>query len=225
MRTEILLVDDERVIRAALRGILEDAGYLVTEAADGRAAVDAVRSRRPGLVLLDVMMPVMDGRATCAEIRKFDKSLPVVFLTALDSAENEIDGLKAGGDDYVSKTARTDVLLARVASALRRVSDDAAGGDFVFGRWYIDSAGGFMSREGSCAKTPLSEREIAVLRAFRDHPGKIFSRDYLARMICDEADGLTDEALTMFFVRLRSKLGDDAFLVKTVRGCGYVYRL
>lgn len=224
MKREILIVDDERIIRAGLRNVLEEAGYLVSEAANGRIALEKVRSRRPSLVLLDVMMPGMNGRDVCAAIRRFDKTLPVVFLTALDTPGDEVLALKAGGDDFVSKETGCEILLARIEAALRRAGDGDRSGAFMFAGWVVDSQGLFMTREGDAAKTPLTERETAVLRAFSEHPDEVFSRDYLLRMVCDGQEEASDDVLTMFFVRLRSKLGEDASYIKTIRGSGYIYR-
>lgn len=202
---------------------MEEAGYLVSEAANGRIALEKVRSRRPSLVLLDVMMPGMNGRDVCAAIRKFDKSLPIVFLTALDTPGDEVLALKAGGDDFVSKETDCEILLARIEAALRRGDGDKSGA-FMFAGWFVDSQGLFMTRDGDSAKTPLTERETAVLRAFSEHPDEVFSRDYLLRMVCDGLAEASDDVLTMFFVRLRSKLGEDASYIKTIRGSGYIYR-
>lgn len=223
MQREILIAEDERIIRKAVKNILEGAGYLVREASDGHDALAQVREKRPDLVLLDIMMPLMDGRTACEEIRKSDPDLPIVFLTALDSPDDEIKGLKSGGDDYISKTARDDILLARVASALRRSQSSGGAGCFAFGSWTVDPAGLFMTENATSEKTFLSDRELAVLRAFCSHPNEIFSRDYLAHSLAGGDEDLSDETLTMSIVRLRAKLKDDGRLIRTVRGAGYEY--
>ena len=119
-RASILLVDDERIMRETLTPILVAAGFDVVLASDGRAAVQSFLLERPDLVLLDVMMPVVDGYETCAELRKLDRETPIVFLSALDGEEDQIKGLKLGADDYVSKTASNAMLIARVENALER---------------------------------------------------------------------------------------------------------
>ncbi len=223
MQREILIAEDERVIRKAVKTILEGAGYLVREASDGLDALTQVREKRPDLILLDIMMPLMDGRTACEEIRKFDPDLPIVFLTALDSPDDEIKGLKSGGDDYISKTSREDILLARVAASLRRSQSDKTSGCFRFGNWTVDPAGLFMTLDGTSKKTFVSDRELALLRAFYNHPNEIFSRDYLAHALTVGNEDLSDETLTMLIVRLRAKLEDDGRLIRTVRGAGYEY--
>ena len=118
--TEILLVDDERTIRDSLSRLLRKAGFTVLIAANGAAGVDAFRERRPDLVLLDVMMPGMDGYAVCEAMRSADRETPIVFLSALDAEDDQIRGLDAGADDYVSKTASPALLEARIRKALQR---------------------------------------------------------------------------------------------------------
>ena len=102
---DILIVDDERSIRMSLADLLAGSGYPVRQVASGPAALEAFRMPRPALVLLDVMMPEMDGYAVCHEMRRLDRETPIVFLSAMDSEENQIEGLRLGANDYVSKTA------------------------------------------------------------------------------------------------------------------------
>ena len=118
--TDILLVDDERTIRDSLSRLLREAGFAVRVAANGAAGVEVFRERRPDLVLLDVMMPGMDGYAACALMRSVDRETPIVFLSALDAEDDQIRGLDAGADDYVSKTASPALLEARIRKALER---------------------------------------------------------------------------------------------------------
>ena len=130
--TEILLVDDERALALSLSSRLEAAGYSVRLASSGAAALEAIRERRPDLVLLDIMMPGMDGETVCRRLREADKGLLVVFLTALSSPEDEVRALASGGDSFISKTVSDEVLLARL-SALLRLRSQEDGGDFDFG--------------------------------------------------------------------------------------------
>ena len=117
---EILIVDDERMIRAGLAQLLSGAGFVVREARDGESALAAVATRRPDLVLLDIMMPGMDGFEVCGKLLEADRDLPVVFLTAKDSESDQVRGLEVGADDFLSKTVGEEVLLARIRKALAR---------------------------------------------------------------------------------------------------------
>lgn len=220
MSREILLVDDERSVRIAIKGVLERAGWTVREASDVESAMEALVGSGPSLVLLDVMMPGTNGYEACRRMKKIRPELPVVFLTALDRPENEITGLETGADDYVSKSAPPEVLVARVRSALRRSGGGM--GEFVFGGWKVVSAD-FSMCDGEGRRVSLTERETAFLRELGAHPNELFSRDYLSRMFVDAASVRFDDALGVFVGRLRAKLGRSAACIRTVHGQGYSY--
>lgn len=116
----ILVVDDERAIREGLKAILNSAGYKVRTASDGYIAIRSIREVRPDLVLMDVMMPRMDGITACKEIRKTDEILPILFLTAFDSDQNELKALRVGADDFLSKDVPEEVLIRKIERALKR---------------------------------------------------------------------------------------------------------
>lgn len=216
---EILLADDERVVRDALRGLLEDHGYVVRCASDGERALALYREHRPDLVLLDVMMPRLGGYDVCEAIRREDLETPIVFLTALDSDEHELRGLGVGADSYMSKTVSEAVMLARIAAALRR-SDAPSSAGFGFGGWRIDPPKMSMrGRSGEAVR--LGDREIAILRMFASHPGEVMSRDMLLTRFFGPDAGET--ALTVAISRLRDKLGAAGASIKSVRGAGYAY--
>lgn len=217
---EILVVDDERSMRQALRGLLEREGYAVRTAADGEAALAEFRRQRPDLVLLDVMMPKRSGFEACADLRKEDADVPILFLTAKDAEEDELRGLGVGADDFVSKAASERVLLARIALALRRRGESAA--DFAFGAWTVEPAKLRMS--SGAATAALTVREIEMLRLFAAHPEEVFSRDALLTRFWGAGFDGTDHALSMAIARLREKLGADGVRLMSVRGGGYLYR-
>jgi len=219
---DVILAEDDRVVRNTLAAVLERAGHTVRAVRDGARALASFEAKRPDAVILDVMMPVMDGREACRKIRETDVETPVIFLTALDSEADELEGLGLGADDYVSKSASDEILLARLSAALRRVMQPQARGDFDFGPWRIDASALSMSRGGKAVE--LSEREIALLRLFISKPGEVFSRDFLlTRFWEDEADA-SDNALSIAMFNLREKLGDAGAALRTVRGAGYAYR-
>ncbi len=220
----ILLADDERVIRQSLTAVLADAGYDVVAVKNGEEALDSFRARRPDLVLLDVMMPKMDGYAACQRIRETDAETPILFLTALDSDSAQIRGLGIGADDYIAKTASTEVLLARLASALRRARPAEPSGDFDFGPWRVQASRLEMTNAADGARVSLSEREVALLRLFATHPGEVFSRDYLVTHFW-QAEDITDNALSAGIHVLRAKLGTVGMCLTGLRGAGYCYRI
>lgn len=222
-RRRILLAEDDRVIRLSLSSLLSDAGYEVSAARDGEAAVRLFRANPPDLVLLDVMMPGTDGLAACRRIRETDTTTPVMFLTALDSDEAQLRGLGAGADDYVAKSASEKVLLARIAAALRRRDADEPSGDFDFGSRRV-SARAFEMRGPDGERVPLKERDVAVLRLFAAHPREALSRDYLLSRIWAADADVTDNALSVYMASLRERLGADGRFLEVVRGVGYAYR-
>lgn len=231
---EILVVEDADSIREGLALLLEGEGYAVRTAPDGEAALAAFRERRPSIVLLDVMMPGVNGYAVCREIRKTDPSTPVVFLTARDGDADELRGMEAGADDYVPKTASEPVLLAHIAAAARRIErraatapcDDAAAAaddGFAFGEWKVDAQGcRLLSASG--AQVELTLKEVEILRWFRTHPNEVFSRDFLVTRFWGLDFEGDDSALTTALSRLRDKLGRSGALIETVYGRGYRLR-
>lgn len=224
--TEILLAEDEASIREGLAVLFEGENYAVRAAADGAAALALFRARRPDLVLLDVMMPGMNGYAVCSEIRARDAAVPILFLTAKAGDMDELRGLSLGADDYVSKTSSPQVLLARIARVLRRaraVREDAPGGGFTFAGWRVDTAR--LRLTSSAGPGPeLSLREVELMRLLVRHPDEVFSRDALVTRFWGADFEGNESTLSAAIKRLRGKLGAGAACLEAVRGCGYRYR-
>lgn len=220
---EIVLADDDRLLRKSLTEVLERAGYVVRAVADGEAAVAAVRAARPALVLLDVMMPKMNGLEACRAIRAFDRDVPIVFLTALETEENEIEGLEHGADAYVAKSSSDSVLLARIGVILRRVHADDQIGAFLFGACEVNAADCSLV-DGAGRRIGLTDREIGLLRLLRDHPNEALDRDYIKNVFWGTESDIGDKTVAMTLSRLRDKLGADGDRIQSVRGSGYVYR-
>ena len=197
-RVEVLVVDDERVIREGLTRKLVSAGFDVRLASDGRAAVQAFLLERPDLVLLDVMMPGMDGYATCEEMRKIDREVPIVFLSALDSEQDQIRGLEVGADDYVSKTASEAMLLARMKKALER-------------------AGRFSRIEAPAGMTKI---QADIYRLLGSERGRFFPYVEIYETLCGEGYYHDEGAIRVLISRLRAKLprGEK---IEAKRGRGY----
>ena len=223
MAADIIIADDERVIRQSVAALLEASGFAVRAAKDGEEALRLYRERRPDLMLLDVMMPKGNGYEVCEAIRKTDVGTPVLFLTALDSDRDELRGLDVGADIYIPKTVSDEVLLARIAAAIRRRRHDEPTGDFDFADWHVDPSKLSMRwKDGGTVS--LGEREVALLRWFAQHPGEVFSRDFLFTRFWGASFEGNDSTLSIAIMRLREKLGDSASGLKSVRGSGYVWR-
>ena len=195
---EILVVDDELAIRKGLAAMLEGTGYSVRTARDGIAALGAVRARRPDLVLLDVMMPLMDGFAVCERIRQFDRDLPIVFLTAKDADEDQVRGLEVGADDFVSKSSDSAVLLVRIRKALERAER-------------------FL---GNAAPDNLTKTEADIYRLLASVHGKYLTALEIFSAIRGEGYVGDEGNMRSHMSRLRSKL-PQGVTIDVMRGRGY----
>lgn len=222
----VLVVDDEPHIRAVLRGYLEADGFAISEAADGESAVRAVRDEHPDLVLLDVMLPGIDGLEALRQVRAFS-DVYVVLVTARAEEVDKLVGLGVGADDYVTKPFSPREVTARVKAVLRREPGRMGSGDrdlLRFDGVTIDRAGRSVSRHGR--DVTLSTLEFDLLTVLAATPGRVFSRRQLLERVWGY-DFFGDERVVDVHIRsLRARLGDDAGspeLIATVRGVGYKF--
>jgi DNA-binding response OmpR family regulator len=223
----ILIVEDETALSDLVRSHLEKEGHTVDQAFDGKQALRAADQTRPDLVILDWMLPGMDGLTVCQELRR-KHLMPILMLTARGDVADRVTGLQVGADDYLGKPFSIVELAARVVSLLRRVAlDSAAAGDdsaqpITFGPLVLDPAGHRATLAGTALD--LSRREMDLLELLLQHPGRTFSREFLLeRLWGADFDGL-DRAVDTQIVRLRRKLGDLGACVETVWGVGYRFR-
>ena len=224
MDAHILLVEDDPSIREVTALGLRAAGFTVSVAVDGQDGLERWRADRPDLVLLDVMLPRMDGFEVCRAIRR-EATTPVVMLTARADTIDVVVGLESGADDYVRKPFDMPELVARVRAALRRHGHEPSDGTppvLHLGPLRIDLAGRPVERDG--VDIPLTRTEFDLLAELARHPGQVFTRDLLLDHIWGY-DYLGDSRLVDVAVgRLRSKVERDSAtpsLVLTVRGAGY----
>ena len=226
---QILVVDDEAAVRDALSRTLRFEGYQVAVANDGVAALEALRSLDPDLVLLDVMMPRLDGLATCRRLRADGNVVPVLMLTAADSVGDRVAGLDAGADDYLVKPFALQELLARIRALLRRSSlgDNGEGRDGGSLR-YADLSLDPLTREVHRAGRPvrLTRTEFAILEVFLRHPRQVLSRPVLFEQVWGYDFGATSNSLDVYLGYLRRKLEENGEprLLHTVRGVGFALR-
>ena len=224
--TEILVADDERAFREGLRALLASEGFSVRTARSGAEAVRKFSERRPDLVILDVMMPKTNGFIACEEIRKLDRRVPVVFLTAKDAESDQVRALGLGADDYVSKSAPESLLLARVRRAVTRSRElsgsvlDGAGRCIVLGKTSVD----MTTLEVSVDESPagrLTKTEADILRILHANRGRRILTDALISALRGKGFACEDAMLYVHVSNLRRKLGPAASLLSNSRSAGY----
>lgn len=223
----ILIVEDEAPLSDLVRSHLEKEGHSVDQAFDGHDALVTADRARPDLVILDWMLPGLDGLTVCRELRR-KHLMPILMLTARGDVADRVTGLEVGADDYLGKPFSIVELAARVASLLRRVALDNASSSadpaqpLTFATLVLDLAGHRATLAGK--SLDLSRREMDLLELLLRHPGRTFSRDFLLeRLWGPDFDGL-DRAVDTQMVRLRRKLGELGVCMETVWGVGYRFR-
>ncbi|GIJ67629.1 response regulator transcription factor [Virgisporangium ochraceum] len=213
----LLVVDDEPTVRELLSATLRFAGFTVTSAATGAAAVDAARREPPDLVLLDVMLPDMDGFDVVRRLRDGGARVPVLFLTARDAPADKVQGLTLGGDDYVTKPFDLEELIARIRAILRRTGGSAVD-TIVVGDLSLDPAGRRVTYTGRPVR--LSPTEFRLLHFLMRNAGTVVGKAEILDRVWHYDFGGDASIVDTYISYLRRKL--DARLVRTVHGVGYV---
>ena len=216
----VLFADDDRIIRISIASTLRHAGYRVVVAKDGIEAVALHREERPDLILLDVGMPKKNGREACEDIRRIDSDVPILFYTAFDEDADQIAGLDCGADDFISKETSAEVLLARLAAALRRQCRSEAG-NFMWGLGTVDASAQCYV-EGTL-RSPLTIREIEFLRYMAENEGAVISKDALLTRLFGINYSGDSRTLDKIVERLRNKLLGSSHFLTTVPRQGLIY--
>jgi len=220
----ILVVDDDRAVREALERALGLEGYEVELAADGAEALAAVSAREPDAIVLDVLMPQMDGFEVCRRLREAHNRVPILMLTVRDDLGGRVEGLDAGADDYLGKPFELVELLARVRALLRRAAPDSESEVLRFADLTLD-LGSLQARRGK-REFRLSVTEANVLEFFLRNPRKVLSRALVFERVWEQHLGSESNTLDVYVGYLRNKTesGGEPRLIHTVRGVGYVLR-
>ena len=232
MGRTILVVDDETTLRETLVEALEMEGYRAVAAADGRAAIEAFRTERPDLVLLDLMLPELSGVEVCRILRA-ESAVPIIMLTAKDSEVDKVVGLELGADDYVTKPFSLRELTARIRAIFRRADQAAAAATagmeppplVPLGRVQVDLAGHRLLRDGNAV--PLKPKAFELLAFLLRHQGQVFTRDQLLERVWGYDYAGESRTVDVHVHWLRSEIEEDPaapVYLQTVRGVGYVLR-
>jgi two-component system, OmpR family, response regulator MprA len=221
----ILVVDDEPAVREAVGRALELDGYDVGLAVDGEEALGLLREEpSPDAVVLDVLMPRIDGIQLCRRMRGGGDRTPVLMLTARDSVGDRVTGLDAGADDYLVKPFALDELLARVRALLRRGIDGGGGGALRFAGLELDAAAHQVRRDGRPIE--LTRTEFLLLDLFMRHPRQVLTRSTIFERVWGYDFGPASNSLEVYvgYLRRKTEAAGEPRLIHTVRGVGYVLR-
>jgi two-component system response regulator MprA len=221
---KILVVDDERAVRESLRRALELEGYEIDLAADGEDALRRLDlEAEPDAMILDVLMPGVDGLEVCRRVRAQGSRLPILMLTARVEVENRVEGLDAGADDYVTKPFALDELKARLRALLRRTTN-GAGEVLRFADLELDPGTREVRRDGEAIE--LTRTEFSLLELFLRNPRQVLTRSIIFERVWGYDFGYASNSLDVYigYLRRKTEVGGKPRLIHTVRGVGYALR-
>lgn len=224
MMTKILIVDDDDDIRKSLKRILTRNGYDAIQATNGFDAIEVISQSSPQLVLLDIMMPEMNGFATCERIRASNPSIGIIFLSAKGDPIDKATGLRIGGDDYISKPFDIDELLARIQAVLRRTSTSRDKTPTIIHLDDLTITPSCYSVTRAGQQIELSAREFEIVAYLAAHPGQVFSRNKIHQCVWGSDCLGDDKSVAVYIRKIREKIENDPqkpLHLVTVWGVGY----
>jgi phosphate regulon transcriptional regulator PhoB len=227
--SQILIVDDEKDIVNLIAYNLEKEGFSIAKSYDGESALQSIRTKKPDLIILDLMLPKMNGLDVCKSVRRDPETvgLPIIMLTAKSDEVDKVTGLEVGADDYVTKPFSVKELTARVRSILRRLKETEKITDreeFLFKGLKINYVSCHVSVNGK--EVTLSPTELKLLFFLSRHPGRVYSRNQIIDHVWGDETFITDRAIDVHIRRLRNQIEKDMenpHYILTVRGFGYKF--
>jgi two-component system alkaline phosphatase synthesis response regulator PhoP len=224
-KQKILIVDDEPDILVLIEYNLKKEGYQVYTASNGLEAIQQAKKHHPDLIILDIMMPKLDGIEACRQLRTLPefKTTFMVFLTARSEEYSEISGFNVGADDYIAKPIKPRALISRINAILRRntMADSDLENKLEIGDLVIDREAYLVFQKGQ--KVVLAKKEFELLYLLASKPGKVFTREVILNNIWEDSVVVTNRTIDVHIRKLREKLGDD--YVATVKGVGYKFEI
>ena len=223
MNKTILIIDDDKKLNHLLSDYFSKFGFKVTTVTHPDEGLKILKREQPDIIILDIMLPKMDGFEVCKEIRK-EYSVPIIMLTARGEVTDRIVGLELGADDYLPKPFEPRELVARIQSVLRRGSEDLKSGIIKFGRLVVDIEKHSVLLDGE--NVDLTTMEFEILSLFVRNPGKVFTRDHLMDRIRGTEWEAFDRSIDVLISRLRQKLNEHPkkpSFIKTIWGTGYKF--
>ncbi len=220
--TTVLVVDDEERLRELLRGYLAQAGFTVLLAADGYQALELARAERPDLIILDLMLPGMDGLDVARTIREKGSAVPILMLTARATTEDAVNGFEAGADDYLRKPFEIAELLSRVRALLKRTTRERPSTTFAASGIEVDTDKRQATAEGGVLD--LTAKEFDLLAYLVGNAGRVVPRDEILNAVWGSQKPSDSNVIEVFVCHLRNKIGDrDNRVIQTIRGVGYFF--
>ncbi len=220
---KVLVVDDEPDILEFIEYNLKKEGYEVFTASNGQEGIEKAKAIQPNLIILDVMMPVLDGIEACRRLRELPefKSTFIVFLTARSEEYSEIAGFNVGADDYIAKPIKPRVLLSRIQAILRRRGQEDSPTKINLGDLTIDRESFSVAKNGN--KVQMAKKEFELLFLLASKPGKVFTRENILEKVWGDDVLVVDRTIDVHIRKIREKLGDDH--ISTVKGVGYKFEI
>lgn len=218
---DVLYVEDEMSLALIVADSLEAHGFHVTHKENGRDAVISFRHKKPDIIVLDIMMPMMDGFSVAQEIRKVDLATPILFLTAMTQTEDVVKGFHLGANDYVRKPFKIEELIVRIEALTKKAAVTQAMKQYTIGHYILDTVKSTLTINNEQEK--LSFREVELLRRLFEHKDEVVPREEIIRAYWNDDTYFTGRSLDVFISRIRKYLSkDERIKITNIRSIGYM---